>query len=71
MNALRLRVIDSAVHGPEWEDRPMMELQDITKVYKQGRRSVHALRGICFHHGPQRLGKIDIDAFARAFGHAD
>src|SRR5262249_5064331 len=32
-------------HGPPGTGSPMLELQEVTKVYQQGRREVHALRG--------------------------
>src|SRR5450755_4052385 len=27
-------------------DKPMMELQEVTKIYQQGRRQVHAVKGV-------------------------
>jgi ABC-type glutathione transport system ATPase component len=41
-----LRVINSGRPDPEWTHSTMMELQDVTKIYQQGRRAVHALRGV-------------------------
>ncbi|HEV3203007.1 MAG TPA: hypothetical protein VGY77_01430, partial [Gemmataceae bacterium] len=46
MNSCRLQVNNGVVQGPKWTNQPMMELQDVTKVYQQGRRSVQALRGV-------------------------